>query len=72
MDGTETLEKLFLKYVIAAPLLHACFDSGYIPQLWTKSIILTIFKKGDTNVPGNYKGTYFTSQCGQQSFHMHS
>ena len=32
------------------------FDRGIYPQSWTESIILPLYKKGDINDPGNYRG----------------
>jgi hypothetical protein len=36
--------------------LNALLDAGYFPEFWSRSIIVPIFKKGDTNLPGNYRG----------------
>ena len=48
------------KNIHAIPFLHdyliLLLDSGYFPQLWAKSIIVSIFRKGDTDVTGNYQG----------------
>ena len=32
------------------------FDRGIYPENWTESIILPLYKKGDINDPGNYRG----------------
>ena len=32
------------------------FDNGFFPQNWTESIIIPLYKKGDMNDPGNYRG----------------
>ena len=32
------------------------FDKGIYPDNWTESIILPLYKKGDANNPGNYRG----------------
>lgn len=36
--------------------LNKLFDNGSFPEAWSESIILPIFKKGDTNNPSNYRG----------------
>ena len=36
--------------------LNKLFDRGYYPDNWTESIILPIYKKGDIDDPGNYRG----------------
>jgi hypothetical protein len=35
---------------------NALFDRGLFPDSWTESIILPLYKKGDVNNPGNYRG----------------
>jgi hypothetical protein len=35
---------------------NVLFDKGIFPDNWTESIILPLFKKGDVNNPGNYRG----------------
>jgi len=35
---------------------NVLFDKGVYPQSWCESIILPLYKKGDTNDPGNYRG----------------
>ena len=32
------------------------FDKGIYPDSWNESIILPLYKKGDVNEPGNYRG----------------
>lgn len=36
--------------------LNALFEQGHFPELWSKSIIVPLYKKGDVNLPGNYRG----------------
>ena len=38
--------------------------SGIFPELWVKSIIIPIFKKGDVNDTGNYQGISLLSHVG--------
>ena len=37
-------------------LFNHMFDHGLYPSNWTDSIILPLYKKGDRNDPGNYRG----------------
>ena len=37
-------------------LFNYMFDYGLYPQNWAESIILPLYKKGDRNDPGNYRG----------------
>lgn len=46
----EFIAPYFLK------LFNVLFEKGTYPKNWTESIILPLFKKGDVNVPGNYRG----------------
>ena len=39
--------------------------SGIFPELWLKSIIIPIFKKGDVNDTGNYRGISLLSHVGK-------
>jgi hypothetical protein len=36
--------------------LNKLFDSGVYPDSWCESVILPLYKKGDTNNPSNYRG----------------
>ena len=46
--------------IILMPLLHKLFNrlftTGEFPSNWTESIIIPLHKKGDTNIPNNYRG----------------
>ena len=35
---------------------NVLFDKGVFPENWTESVILPLYKKGDVNNPGNYRG----------------
>ena len=37
-------------------LLNVLFDDGIVPDGWTDSTILPLFKKGPVNDPNNYGG----------------
>ena len=39
---------------------NALFDKGVFPVNWSESIVLPLFKKGDVNNPGNYRGICLT------------
>ena len=42
---------------------NALFDRGVYPELWTESIVLPLFKKGNTNDPNNYRGISLCNVC---------
>ena len=37
-------------------LFNKVFSSGVYPEEWSKAIVIPIFKKGDVNLPDNYRG----------------
>lgn len=37
-------------------LFNKVFDNGIYPEEWAKAIVVPIFKKGDRDVPDNYRG----------------
>lgn len=37
-------------------LLNKVYISGHIPQSWTASVLVPVFKKGDRSNPSNYRG----------------
>lgn len=41
--------------------LNALFDAGHFPKMWSKSIIVPIYKKGDVDDPNNYRGVSLLS-----------
>ena len=44
-------------------LLNALFDKGVYPDLWSESVILPLYKKGNVNDPGNYRGISLCNVC---------
>ena len=42
---------------------NALFDRGVYPECWTESIVLPLFKKGNTNDPNNYRGISLCNVC---------
>ena len=63
----------YLKYadndcflLIICKLFNVILESGVFPEVWTKGIILPIFKnKGDVNNPNNYRGITILSCFGK-------
>jgi hypothetical protein len=49
-NASQFVVPFFLKF------LNVLFDKGIYPEQWTESVILPLFKKGDVNNPGNYRG----------------
>ena len=37
------------------------YDEGILPKEWSRLIIVPIHKKGDANIPDNYRGIALTS-----------
>ena len=37
-------------------LFNVIFDSGSYPDEWAKTILVLIFKKGNADLPDNYRG----------------
>ena len=60
--GTDKIIGELLKYAsdfvlpFFVKFLNRIFDRGLFPIQWTESIILPLFKKGNVNEPGNYRG----------------
>jgi hypothetical protein len=51
LKATENIISPFL-----TKLFNHLFNTGTFPQDWCKSVIIPLFKKGDMNLPGNYRG----------------
>ena len=60
--GPDGIISEILKYAstLVVPFFHRylnkLFDSGTYPDSWCESVILPLYKKGDVNNPGNYRG----------------
>jgi hypothetical protein len=48
--GCDIIAPFFVRF------LNKLFDSGIFPDDWTESIIVALYKKGNVNDPGNYRG----------------
>lgn len=63
--GWDGIPGEMLKHVDVISFLlkyfNAIFETGYFPQLWSKSVIVPIYKKGDVDSPGNYRGVTLVS-----------
>ena len=48
-------------------LFNKIFSEGGYPKQWTRSVIVPLFKKGDKDIPNNYRGISLLS--GEQVLH---
>ena len=68
-EGPDGIGGEILKYAadFIAPFLvkifNTLFDKGVYPESWCESIILPLYKKGDINDPGNYRGISLSNTC---------
>ena len=42
--------------MVVIHLLHKLFGEELVPLKWRKGLIVNLFKKGDKEDPGNYRG----------------
>ena len=42
-------------------LFNTIFSEGVYPEQWSRSVIVLIFKKGDKDIPNNYRGILLQS-----------
>ena len=65
--GLDKWHPLFLKNladILALPLsllFQKSLDEGYLPEDWLKACVTAIHKKGEKNLPGNYRPVSMTS-----------
>ena len=64
MNEYIIMSKNFIKPVLCK-LFNCILSAGDFPELWVKSIIIPVFKKGDVNDPGNYRGISLVSHIGK-------
>ena len=50
---------------ILCKLFNNVLNTGIFPEIWVKSIIIPVFKKGDINDPKNYRGISLVSHIGK-------
>ena len=57
--------------IIFAQCLSKLFDkpfiAGYFPENWSEQFVVPLYKKGDVNDPGNYRGITLLSTLGKLS-----
>ena len=46
-------------------IFNALFDNGYFPEAWSIGLIIPIFKKGNPDLPENYRGITLLSCVGK-------
>ena len=73
-DKSTGFDNIMNEYIIMSrnlikPVLCKLFNhilsTGDFPEIWMKSIVIPIFKKGQTNDPGNYRGISLVSHVGK-------
>jgi hypothetical protein len=50
---------------VLCKLFNNILNTGNFPEIWVRSIIIPIFKKGNPNDPGNYRGISLASHMGK-------
>ena len=74
--GSDKIVNEMLKYVyqnvadFLVQLFNKLYDEGIFPKEWSKSIIVPIHKKGDANIPDNYRGIALTSVLSKVYTHI--
>ena len=49
-------------------IFNYIFDNGNYPEAWFKGVIVPVFKKGDRNIPSNYRGITLVNVMGKLYF----
>ena len=49
------MQKMWL-YIFLTQLFNKLYNASLFPAVWSKSVIVPIFKKGDDYNPDNYRG----------------
>ena len=49
------MQKMWL-YIFLTQLFNKLYNASLFPAVWSKSVIVPIFKKGDDDNPDNYRG----------------
>lgn len=50
---------------ILCKLFNVILCTGYFPEIWVRSVIVPLFKKGAVDEPGNYRGISLVSHMGK-------
>ena len=50
---------------ILCKLFNNILDTGNFPEIWVKSVIVPVYKKGDVDEPSNYRGISLVSHVGK-------
>ena len=58
------MSKHLIKPVLCK-LFNNILNTGNFPEIWVRSIIIPVFKKGNQNDPGNYRGISLVSHMGK-------
>ncbi|VDI30526.1 Hypothetical predicted protein [Mytilus galloprovincialis] len=64
MNEYIIMSKNFIKPVLCK-IFNCILTNGDFPELWVKSIIIPVLKKGDFNQPGNFRGISLVSHIGK-------
>ena len=56
--------------IFLVQLFNKLYDEGIFSKEWSKSIIVPIHKKGDGNIPDNYRGIALTSVLSKVYTHI--
>ncbi|XP_063447953.1 uncharacterized protein LOC134727502 [Mytilus trossulus] len=64
MNEYIIMSKHFIKPVLCK-IFNCILTNGDFPELWVKSIIIPVLKKGDVNQPGNFRGISLVSHIGK-------
>ena len=64
------INEYFIEFkVYLMTFFHRIFNcilaTGFFPQSWSSAVIIPIFKKGDSSLPGNYRGISLISCFGK-------
>ena len=64
MNEYILMSKYLIKPVLCK-LFNNILNTGNFPEIWLRSIIIPVFKKGNQNDPGNYRGISLVSHMGK-------
>ena len=69
-SGSDGIAGELIKYggngmIMLKELFQLIWDSEYIPERWGEGMIISLFKKGDREDPGNYRGITLLNVVGK-------